>query len=106
MLVVFSYCYVKQSNKEKVGKKSIAVKKTAQKEQPTLITLIAINFSNEIFNPCICEPFSKEKCLLLDALISFSHYKFSSANEAKRLRTTPFKLIVELPGKSLKRSTI
>ena len=33
-------------------------------------------------------------------------YKFSSANDAKRLRTTPFKLIVVLPGKSLNRSTI
>jgi hypothetical protein len=34
------------------------------------------------------------------------NYKFSSANEAKRLRTTPFKFIVALPGKFLKRSTI
>lgn len=33
-------------------------------------------------------------------------YKFSSANDAKRLRTTPLRLIVALPGKSLKRSTI
>ncbi len=34
------------------------------------------------------------------------YYKFSSAKEAKRLRTTPFKFIVALPGKFLKRSTI
>ncbi len=34
------------------------------------------------------------------------NYKFYSAKEAKRLRTTPFKLTVLLPEKSLNRSAI